>query len=442
MDQTYLDLSLEQWFCLSFIDGVGPTRLARLYTYLKTLETDQVATPLKVATPLQAATTLKDRLDIETLQKLKWPKPTAIHAMAFLHSNVLPEDAEKKREVTKHWLQAHEQHHIVFRDDDRFPRLLREIPVAPTFLYVQGHPAVLQHQTCLGVVGARRASSFGRKTTQDWSATLASKDICIVSGGAMGVDTYAHQGALDVQGKTVVVMGTGLLNLYPKQNIELFTKIVEQGGVLVSEYPLTTEVRAHLFPPRNRIISGISSGVLVVEASERSGSLISAKYALEQNRTVYAVPGHIGDTLASGPNALIRQGATLVRSANDLLEDLESPFMSYAISSRSFRDSGYTSSLEPVSSTEPAFSTSPLLTNSGGESVKGTFDVPVQNRLPDYLSEDAKTVFSHLDRERVGLDFDELIRLTNWPAPNLMQTLMELELNSLISNQQGMYLKC
>ncbi|TDO97404.1 DNA-processing protein DprA [Marinomonas balearica] len=414
MDQTYLGFSLEKWLCLSFIEGVGPTRLARLYTYLKTLEMDQADTSL----------------DVGTLNRLKWPKQTAIQAIALLNSNVLSDEAKKKRDVTQNWLHASRSHHIVFRENKAFPSLLHEIAVAPTFLYVQGNETLLQHKKCLGVVGARRASTFGRKASKDWSAKLASHDVCIVSGGAMGIDTYAHQGALDVQGKTLSVMGTGLLNLYPKQNATLYKNIVENDGALISEYPLTTEVRAHLFPPRNRIISGISSGVLVVEASERSGSLISAQYALEQNRNVYAVPGHINDVLASGPNALIRHGATLVRSAEDVLEDIELPLRSYPISDTNKKI------YQEEKQTQYNTCSSVKLDK------QAQTKLSKQTCLPDFLSVDAKTLFEILQQERVGLDFDELIRLTSWPAPNLMQTLMELELNSLIANQQGMYFRC
>lgn len=188
-------------------------------------------------------------------------------------------------------------------------------------LFIAGDPSLLERPQ-LAMVGSRRASRNGLDNAHAFSRSLAGAGFVITSGLALGIDGAAHQGALDVDGKTVAVLGTGLERLYPQRHIGLARQIVEAGGALVSELPLDCPPQASNFPRRNRIISGLSLGVLVVEASPSSGSLITARLAAEQGREVYAIPGSIHHPGARGCHQLIRQGAALVESVEDVLEAL------------------------------------------------------------------------------------------------------------------------
>lgn len=208
---------------------------------------------------------------------------------------------------------------IVDCTEDEYPDLLRQVADRPPFLYVYGSLAGID--PAVAVVGSRRASSYGIITTGRLAADLAAQGIAIVSGMARGVDAAAHRGALQQGGKTVGVLGCGLDVTYPLENRRLFAEMKEQGA-LVSEFPLGTLPLPENFPRRNRIISGLSRGVLVVEAAEGSGSLITAQYALEQGRDVYAIPGNINCSGSRGTNRLIKQGAKLVESVTDILEEL------------------------------------------------------------------------------------------------------------------------
>jgi len=200
-----------------------------------------------------------------------------------------------------------------------YPSLLKEIPSPPLVLYVKGKREVLT-KFCFAIVGTRLASLYGKMMAEKIASTLASLGLVIVSGLARGIDTYAHQGALK-EGITVAVLGSGLLNIYPKENISLAKKITEKGAV-ISEFPLRMPPFRRNFPQRNRIISGVSYGVLVVEAPGRSGALITARFALEQNREVFALPGEAFSPTSKGTHFLIKEGAKLVDSLEDILEEL------------------------------------------------------------------------------------------------------------------------
>jgi DNA processing protein len=222
------------------------------------------------------------------------------------------------------WLKQSGCHAIPVTQETTYPSLLRRLTDAPTVLFVQGDPTVL-HLPQLAVVGSRHASRNGYSTAQQFCAHLAKHGMTITSGMALGVDTAAHQGALSVQGKTIAVAGTGLDRVYPASNHELAHQIANQGA-LVSEYlPGTKPLRGH-FPRRNRIIAGLSLGVLVVEAALKSGSLITARLANELGREVFAIPGSIHNPLARGCHGLIRQGAKLVETADHVVEEL-SPYL-------------------------------------------------------------------------------------------------------------------
>jgi len=208
---------------------------------------------------------------------------------------------------------------IVTLADRDYPALLLEIPDPPPFLYVYGElPANLNN---IAMVGSRHATRYGLSTTKLLSRDLVKHGLTIVSGMARGIDTAAHEGALAAGGKTVAVLGSGLAYIYPRENEKLFHRIAEQGAV-ISEFPLDAEPEGHHFPMRNRIISGLTLGTVVVEATLRSGSLITARLAAEQNREVFAVPGSIKSFKSTGTHTLIKQGARLVEQSQDILDEI------------------------------------------------------------------------------------------------------------------------
>jgi DNA processing protein len=235
-------------------------------------------------------------------------------------------DARRSTEVRERaaqsleWLEGDTQH-VLMWDDAIYPGLLAELADAPPLLFVDGDPTLLELPQ-LAMVGSRRASRPGLDIAQSFARSLAGGGFVITSGLALGIDGAAHQGALDANGKTVAVLGAGLQCLYPARHKQLAATIVSQGGALVSEFPLDCPPQASNFPRRNRIISGLSVGVLVVEASPSSGSLITARLAAEQGREVYAIPGSIHHPGARGCHQLIREGATLVESIEDILQAL------------------------------------------------------------------------------------------------------------------------
>jgi len=206
--------------------------------------------------------------------------------------------------------------------DNNYPRLLREIYNPPALLYLKGRFAS-RDEFSLAIVGTRKLSLYGQQVTPLITADLAQAGLTIVSGLAKGIDTLAHQAALAVNGRTIAVLGSGLgkKNIYPFINRRLAEKISQQGAI-ISEFPLGAPPLAQHFPQRNRIIAGLSLGVLVIEAPEKSGALITVRDALEQNREIFAVPGPISARNSSGPNNLIKMGAKLVNQANDVLEEL------------------------------------------------------------------------------------------------------------------------
>jgi len=205
-------------------------------------------------------------------------------------------------------------------DSDTYPQRLREIYDYPPVLYVRGNP-LPEDETCLAVVGTRRATVYGRQVTEEIVSDLARNKVTIVSGLAKGIDSIAHRAALEAGGRTIAVFACGLDIVYPAENANLAREIMERGA-LISEYPLGIRPKADNFPRRNRIMSGLSLGVLVIEAGESSGALITANQALEQNRDIFAVPGSILSPASRGTNHLIQEGAKLVRNHVDILEEL------------------------------------------------------------------------------------------------------------------------
>ena len=226
--------------------------------------------------------------------------------------------AEAHRD-TLDWLTAPDAHLMTWRDPD-YPETLRDAPDAPAWLYIKGDRNTLR-RPMLAIVGSRNATPQGKRDAQAFAHSLAEAGLTIVSGLAEGIDSAAHEGGLDGNGTGVAVVGTGLDRVYPAKNRDLAHRLAA-GGAIVSEFPLGTLPKAGHFPRRNRIISGLSLGVLVVEAAPQSGSLITARMAAEQGRDVFAVPGSIHSPLSKGCHQLIKQGAKLVESAADILEEL------------------------------------------------------------------------------------------------------------------------
>ena len=246
--------------------------------------------------------------------------PLAVRAVIGSRADALF-DFDPKEAVHRsiEWASQPEQT-ILTLGDENYPASLLEIPDPPTVLYVRGNAALLQ-QRGLAIVGSRNATPLGQQTAENFAKTLAGAGLSIISGLALGIDAAAHQGALAANGATIAVIGTGADRLYPARNKALALAIAEHGAI-VSEFPLGTPAIAANFPRRNRIISGLSCGVLVVEAAPQSGSLITARLAAEQGREVFAIPGSIHSPVARGCHQLIKQGAKLVETAQDILEEL------------------------------------------------------------------------------------------------------------------------
>jgi DNA processing protein len=212
---------------------------------------------------------------------------------------------------------------ILLLDDGVYPSSLREIYDPPIVLYVKGAWSDCLNQPCIGVVGSRRCSTYGQNSAIMLARDLAQRGVTVVSGLARGIDAAAHRGALDAEGRTVAVLGTGLDEVYPREHKRLAAEVLERGGAVVSQFPLGTPPVSENFPYRNRIISGLSLGVIVVEAAENSGSLITARLAMEQNREVFAVPGNITSRNSFGTNYLIKgAGAKLVQQWQDVAAEL------------------------------------------------------------------------------------------------------------------------
>jgi DNA processing protein len=302
---------------------------------------------------------------------------------------------------------------VICPDDEAYPLLLKTINDPPLVLYMRGE---LQDRdlNAFAMVGSRRCGQYGREQAERFAALLAGSGFTIISGGARGIDSFAHQGALThPQGRTIGVLGSGVDVPYPPENAALFDRIAERGAIL-SEYPLGTQPTAENFPRRNRIVSGMSRGVLVVEADIRSGALITARLAIEDhNRPVFAIPGRVDNPLAAGPHALIRDGAILVRGMEDIIEGLH-PLPQEAHQPTLFEES-------------PA---APVSAESGSPSPKAA-------QAPELaaLSERQQLILSHMDREAAGVD--ALVERSGLPVHEIMQELTLLSLKGVIRRRDG-----
>ncbi|MDA8480823.1 DNA-protecting protein DprA [Citrobacter sp. Awk 4] len=228
---------------------------------------------------------------------------------------------QKELDIALDWL-ARPHHYFITAESQHYPPQLRAIEDYPGAFFVAGEPECLD-SVQLAVVGSRSHSWYGERWGRVFCEKLAAVGITVTSGLALGIDGVAHKAALSVNGKSVAVLGNGLLTIHPRRHAQLAENIIGMGGALISEFPLATPPLAHNFPRRNRIISGLSKGVLVIEAALRSGSLVTARCAMEQGREVFALPGPIGSPGSEGPHWLIKQGATLVTAPEDILENLQ-----------------------------------------------------------------------------------------------------------------------
>lgn len=201
-----------------------------------------------------------------------------------------------------------------------YPERLKNIACPPKQLYCLGNLELLNYKANLAMIGSRDCSSYGEKVAKDFAFHLAQNNVCIVSGLAKGIDAFSHIGALNANGKTIAVLGSGLDNIYPKENKEIFQEIIKKGGLIITEYSLGTKPLKHNFPARNRIISGLSDSVLVVEARKNSGTNITVDFALEQGKDVFVIPGNIYSKTSDGTNYLITEGAIPVVSYKDILK--------------------------------------------------------------------------------------------------------------------------
>jgi DNA processing protein len=283
------------WIALNMLPGLGPaTLLAAL---------DRHGDPEEVAY----------RLPLQALPRLHGARMPDPDALARTRRGLRRRAAKELRLCQKSGIRP-----ITWPDDD-YPALFRELPSPPIVIYVRGR---LPDRTLrVAVVGSRTPTPYGRRVAAGLASGLAARGIEVVSGGARGIDTTAHRGALEVEGATVAVLGSGLSRPYPEENSRLFDRIAESGAVL-SEFPLDKEPHSRQFPRRNRLISALSAAVVVVEAAEKSGSLITAGYGLDQGREVLAVPGPVSSAKSVGCNRLIQQGAKLVQNIDDILEEL------------------------------------------------------------------------------------------------------------------------
>lgn len=288
---------------------------------------------------------------------------------------------------------------ILILDDGSYPALLREIDDPPPVLYVKGDWQACFDQPGVGVIGSRMCSTYGENASEMLSRDLASRGITIISGLARGIDAAAHRGAMRGQGRTIAVMGTGIDAVYPRENTKLVREIIDSGGCLVSQFPLGTPPLKDNFPYRNRIISGLSLGVLIVEASERSGSLITARLASEQNREVMAVPGNITSGNSFGTNYLIKSGAKLVQQWQDVVAELPSEVAASILPPK----------IENEAATrEPAKAPADLSEN---ERKVWSLLTPDGSTHIDILLETSGLSFGDLNTALVGLDIRDLIRV-------------------------------
>jgi len=364
---------LKYWLALKSIAGIGNVSFPALIDQFGSLETIFSAS----VDELQAVPTVT--------------KKAALGIAAFKNWDIIKKNLE---------LTINAGISIVTCQDELYPAKLLEVYDRPPFLFVKG--SLRNDDINVSIVGSRLASTYGKYTTEKISRELALRGITVVSGLARGIDSAAHRGTLTAQGRTIAVLGSGLDIIYPPENKNLFAAICETGAV-VSEFPPGTPPRACNFPARNRIISGMSYGVVVIEAGEKSGSLITARLALEQGREVFAVPGSIDSAGSRGTNKLIKQGAKLVENTDDILEEI-------------------LPQLERIKTPE-------TLSSPGKDA--GT------KKESDNISSIDREIMALLSNNRIHID--ELINTTGFTPGNVLSSLMKLELNGIVQQHPGKF---
>lgn len=361
----HIEPDVAQWVALSLIDGVGSATLCQLLS--------QFGTPANVfaASRSQLRHIVSDNI-------------TAAICAGVDEATIAP---------TLEWL-SQPGNHLITLADSIYPKALLEIANPPALLYAKGQLDCLS-LPCLAVVGSRNATPQGEKNAEDFAENLSRHGLCIVSGMALGIDGAAHRGALKANAPTIAVVGTGLDIVYPAKHRDLAHRIVNHG-LIISEFPLGTPSKAQNFPRRNRIISGLSIGCLVIEANLDSGSLITARQAAEQGREVFAIPGSIHSPVAKGCHQLIKQGAKLVESTEDILSEIQ-----------------------PILPLQPHFNTSPI------------------GSLPERAnaSPEANTVLDSMGVDPIH--FDVLLTATGLTVSALSTMLTLLELDGKISPLHG-----
>ena len=321
-------------------------------------------------------------------------------------------------------LELIDQHqcHVVTINDGTYPTLLKQIDDPPVLLYITGD-FPLQDTPSVAIVGSRSPTEYGKTTSQQLSYQLAERGITVVSGFARGIDTCVHRGALEASGCTVAVFGCGLSIIYPETNRALAAEIVESGA-LISEFPMTMPPRGKNFPRRNRVISGLTLGTLVVEASERSGSLITARHAAEQGREVFAVPGQIFSGRSRGTHSLINQGATLINSVDDLLDALPQDYTKFLGGE----------SLE-VTRQPPSSKQSDKAIPRQSAAKRSTPAAQPKTKVVPNLTPDEQTVLSTMDADSIHID--EITRVTQLPIGKVSSILVMLELKGIVQQLPG-----
>jgi len=386
------------WLQLSLTRGLGPILTRRL---------------VALAGSAEAATTAGATL-LREVEGIGRAKADSIAAALGQSARLVAEELEKAAAAGAK---------IISADDQAYPVLLRSIPDPPLVLYVRGD---LQDRDlhAVGIVGSRKCSIYGREQAERFGSLLAGAGVTVISGGARGIDSAAHRGAMSQpNGRTIAVLGSGVDVAYPPENRALFDDIAKGRGAVVSEYPIGTTPAAENFPRRNRIVSGMSRGVIVIEADERSGALITARQACDEHgRPVFAVPGRVDNPLSQGPHKLIRDGAFLCARVEDVIDNLGPlPAEAHvALPLSPVADQGTNGSVESSTLTStPAAATRPL---------------PEAAALPE-LPDRQQLIVDAIGVEECGVDV--IVQRTDLPAHVVLQELTFLTLRGLVKRVDG-----
>lgn len=354
---------LQYWIAFNQLSEFGPKRFTKLLNYFPNLETAWQADRNELT---------KSGLVEKIIDK-------------FITSKTEIDPAKELDKVTKQNIE------VVTIKDDAYPSQLKQIPNPPPLLYTKGGFFLPEDEFAIAVVGTRKITPYGKQVTEDLVSELTRNGLVIVSGLALGIDAKAHAVCISSKGRTIAVLGNGIDNIYPSANVPLARRILDNNGLIISEFPLGTPSYRSNFPHRNRIISGLTLGTLIIEADIKSGSLITAKQALEQNREVFTVPGSIYSPSSKGPNQLLKQGAIPVTTAQDILQALNLNHIPQIIKTKTLKS-----------------------------------DTPEEQKIIELLQVSNKTI-------------DELIKQTKLDAWKINSILTGMELKSMVKNIGGTY---